>query len=259
MTSRRIAGSVGNATHPGSAGPLLSSIVSLPIVIFATVFGAAAGAFVPRVAYRFAVPFGAQPRLACAKCARPFDDWIRAGAACPCGKAPWPAIAGTAGAAGLLGATVDAVSLLPALLVAVLVGALLCQIDVRCLRLPDPVVGALGVVIVVPLTVRAVAVGESSRLGSAVLATGLVGCAYLLIWILPRGGLGLGDVKLATVLGFALGYLGWSAVAVGLLVPPLINGPWALFLLVTRRAERSTALPFGPALLIGALLAVTTA
>jgi leader peptidase (prepilin peptidase)/N-methyltransferase len=96
-------------------------------------------------------------------------------------------------------------------------------------------------------------------LGSAVLATGLVGCAYLLIAILPRGGLGLGDVKLAAVLGFALGYQGWSAVAVGLLVPPLINGPWALFLLVTRRAGRSTALPFGPALLIGALLAVTTA
>jgi leader peptidase (prepilin peptidase)/N-methyltransferase len=228
-------------------------------VIFATVFGAAAGAFVPRVAYRLAVPFGAPPRPACGGCARPFHGWFRVGGACPCVKAPWPAIAGTAGAAGLLGATVEDESLLPALMVAVLLGALLCQIDVRCLRLPDPVVGALAVVIVVPLTVRAVAMGESSRVGSAGLATGLIGCAYLILAVLSRGGLGLGDVKLAAVLGFALGYLGWSAVAVGLLVPLLINGFWALFLLVTGRARRGTALPFGPALLMGALLAVTTA
>ena len=229
------------------------------MVVCSAVFGGSAGAFVPRIAYRLAVPFGAQPRPVCATCAKAFHGWVRAGAACPCEASSWPAIAGTAGAAGLLGATVDAASLLPMLLLAVLLGALLCQIDVRCLRLPDPVVGALAVVIVVPLSVRAVALGESSRWGSAVLATGVVGCAYLMIAILPRGGLGLGDVKLAAVLGFALGYLGWSVVAVGLLVPPLINGPWALFLLVTRRAGRSTALPFGPALLIGALLAVTTA
>jgi leader peptidase (prepilin peptidase) / N-methyltransferase len=229
------------------------------MVVCSMVFGAAAGAFVPRVAHRLAVPFGTQPRSACGKCARPFRGWVRAGGACPCAAAPWPAIAGTAGAAGLLGATVDDESLLPALLLAVLLGALLCQIDVRCLRLPDPVVGALAVVIAVPLTVRAVAVGEWSRLGSAGLATGLVGCAYLILAVLARGGLGLGDVKLAAVLGFALGYLGWSAVAVGLLAPSLINGPLVLFLLVTGRARRGTALPFGPALLIGALLAVTTA
>jgi leader peptidase (prepilin peptidase)/N-methyltransferase len=228
------------------------------MVLCSAVFGGAAGAFLPRVAYRLAVPFGTPPRSACAACAMPLLGWVRAGAACPCSPRPWTAIVGTAGAAGLLGATVDDTTL-PTLLLAVLLGALLCQIDVRCLRLPDPLVGALAVVIVVPLTVRAVAVGESSRLGSAALATGLVGCAYLMIAILPRGGLGLGDVKLAAVLGFALGYLGWSAVAVGLLVPPLINGPWALFLLVTRRAGRSTAVPYGPALLFGALLAVTTA
>jgi len=35
----------------------------------------------------------------------------------------------------------------------------------------------------------------------------------------------------------------------------LINGPIAVWLLVTRRADRRTALPFGPALLVGALIA----
>jgi leader peptidase (prepilin peptidase)/N-methyltransferase len=48
-------------------------------------------------------------------------------------------------------------------------------------------------------------------------------------------------------------------VFVGLLAPHLINGPVALFLLVTRRASARRPLPFGPALLAGALLAITAA
>jgi leader peptidase (prepilin peptidase)/N-methyltransferase len=43
------------------------------------------------------------------------------------------------------------------------------------------------------------------------------------------------------------------------IAPHLINGPIALALLVRRRAGRRSALPFGPALLAGALLAVVTA
>jgi leader peptidase (prepilin peptidase)/N-methyltransferase len=60
------------------------------------------------------------------------------------------------------------------------------------------------------------------------------------------------------VLAFVLGFLGWPAVAVGTVLPHLINGPAAAVLLLTGRARRRTALPFGPALLIGALLGVVT-
>ena len=41
----------------------------------------------------------------------------------------------------------------------------------------------------------------------------------------------------------------------GVLLPHLINGPVALVLLLTRRADRRTHLPLGPALLAGAWLA----
>jgi leader peptidase (prepilin peptidase)/N-methyltransferase len=70
------------------------------------------------------------------------------------------------------------------------------------------------------------------------------------------GGLGLGDLKLAAVLALILGFAGWPAVIAGVLAPHLINGPIALFLLVTRRR---TVLPFGPALLAGALIGLTAA
>jgi leader peptidase (prepilin peptidase)/N-methyltransferase len=83
--------------------------------------------------------------------------------------------------------------------------------------------------------------------------------AYLALALLPGGGLGLGDVKLAAALGLILGFAGWPAVVVGLVAAHLINGSVALFLLLTRRADRLRALPFGPALLAGAVLATFTA
>jgi leader peptidase (prepilin peptidase)/N-methyltransferase len=147
---------------------------------------------------------------------------------------------------------------LPVLLIAAVMGAVLAQIDARCRRLPDPVVALLAVSAGVPLTVGSVLAGEPARAGRAMLAAALVGVAYLGVALLPGGGLGLGDVKLAAVLAFVLGFLGWPAVAVGTVLPHLINGPMALVLLLTGRARRRTALPFGPALLVGALLGVAT-
>ena len=165
----------------------------------------------------------------------------------------WTVLAGAL-AAGLLAATIGPSPLLLVVLPASVLGVLLAAIDVRCLRLPDPLVAALAGVTVVPLTVVAALTGEPGRLGRAVVGAGLSAAAYLIIALLPGHGLGLGDVKLATVLGFVLGFAGWPATAVGLIAPHLINGPIALALLATRRAGRRTALPFGPALLAGALL-----
>ena len=93
----------------------------------------------------------------------------------------------------------------------------------------------------------------------AALAALLSGAINLFIALLPGAGLGLGDVKLATVLGFTLGFVGWPALAAGLLAPHLINGPVALALLLTRRAKRRTALPLGPALLAGAVVGLVLA
>ena len=227
----------------------------LPLVVLSAVFGAAAGAFVPRPAYRLAVPFGSPPRSACADCSRPFPaglpGWVRAGEACHRRRRfPRAALAASA-AAGLLGAAVGPSPLLPVLLPAVVLGVLLAVLDLRCRRLPDPLVAALAAVVCPPLAAAALALGEPGRLGRAALAAVLVGAVHLVAALL--GGLGLGDVKLAAVLGFPLGFVGWPAVAIGLIVPHLAAGPVAAVLLLRGRVRRRSALPFGPALLVGAL------
>ena len=155
-------------------------------------------------------------------------------------------------AAGLIGWSAGASPLLPALLAVTLLGVLLAAVDLACLRLPDPLVAVLALVVGPPLAVAALVAGEPGRLGRALVAAVLVGAGYLALAL--AGGLGLGDVKLAAVLGFLLGFAGWAAVLIGVVVVPhLVNGPVAAVLLARGRVRRQGALPFGPALLVGAL------
>ncbi|WP_305788433.1 prepilin peptidase [Symbioplanes lichenis] len=219
--------------------------MSLPLVIGAAVFGGAAAAFVPRVAHRLAVPRHAPVRAACAHCHTPTPSWVRAGASCSCREAPVWTVSAGALTASALAAALGASPLLVVLLPATVLGVLLAVVDVRCRRLPDRLVALLAL-LTSPLA--ALAPGDVPR---ALLAAALTGTAYLMIALLPGRGLGLGDVKLATVLGFVLGFAGWPAVAVGLIAPHLINGPIAVGLWITRRVR---SLPFGPALLAGAVV-----
>lgn len=216
-------------------------------------FGAAAGAFLPRIAYRMTVPYGSPARSGCDRCDRAFPPgaagWIHVGpACCTGGRRPVLVAALTA---GLLAAALGPVPQLPVHLVAVIPGLLLAMIDLGCLRLPDRLVGTLALVAGIPLALIA-----PDRIVPALAAGLLVGTTYLAIALLPGRGLGLGDVKLGAALAFLLGFAGWPAVAVGLGTAHLLNGAIATWLLVTRQAR---PIPFGPALLAGACAALTTA
>ncbi|GAA0563210.1 A24 family peptidase [Paractinoplanes ferrugineus] len=213
----------------------------------AVVFGAASAAFLPRLAHRLAVGFADPPRAGCADCLRPFGaglpSWVRVGAACSCSDAYGrPVIAGGM-VAGVLAATLGPVPELPAYLLAAVPGLLLAMIDLRCLRLPDPLVGALAVTAAGPLAVL-----RPGQIGVSLVAAVAVLIAYTILFLL--GGLGLGDVKLAAVLALILGFAGAPALIVGLLAPHLIGGSAALFRLVSGRRG---PFAFGPALLLGAL------
>jgi leader peptidase (prepilin peptidase)/N-methyltransferase len=129
---------------------------------------------------------------------------------------------------------------------------LLALIDLRSLRLPDPLVVSLALGAGVPLALLA-----PGRIGSGLSAGALVGAGYLLVALLPGDGLGFGDVKLGAVLAMLLGFAGgWPAVLAGLLVAHLIGAGVAVYLLATRRRR---VFPFGPALLLGALIGLVTA
>jgi leader peptidase (prepilin peptidase)/N-methyltransferase len=128
----------------------------------------------------------------------------------------------------------------------------LAIIDVEHHRLPDAIVlpsYAVGLVLL----------GASSALSGEwdALFRGLVGMValfvfYLALALVKPGAMGLGDVKLAGVLGLWLGWTGWGELVVGAFAAFLLGGVFSLVLLATRRAQRTGGIPFGPWMLAGA-------
>src|SRR5690606_14640447 len=136
----------------------------------------------------------------------------------------------------------------------------------RVLRLSGPLVYGLWLVALL-LTPPSFAVGTAEGVAGSVMAAGawaLVGALYWWVHDLVRPGaeeevgeeeqepvaMGFGDVKLAAVLG---AFLGWERFLVGLFLAVSVG---ALFGVGQRLAGGGRVIPFGPYLLLGALLAL---
>ena len=102
---------------------------------------------------------------------------------------------------------------LPAYLVLAAGLVVLSAIDVREHRLPNRIVYPLTVAVAALLVVAAVGDDDGSALGRALLAGAVAVAAFAGLHLASPRSLGLGDVKLVGVLGMALGWLAWAALA----------------------------------------------
>ena len=88
---------------------------------------------------------------------------------------------------------------------------------------------------------------------SAILGLAAAAAFLLAPALIYRGGMGGGDIKLAAVIGFFLGWPnGLLAVFLGCLLAALIG----IVLVLTRLKGRKDAIPFGPYLAVGTMLAM---
>lgn len=149
-------------------------------------------------------------------------------------------------------------SLLPAYLYLGAIGAALTVIDLDVHRLPDLIVLPSYPIAFVLLLVPTVVTGQWGALLRGVLAGLALFVGYLVLALVSPGGggLGLGDVKLAGVLGLLLGWPGWSPAIVSVLAAFVIGGAIALILLLAGRASRSSHVAFGPSMILGAWVAL---
>ncbi|MCT9929396.1 A24 family peptidase [Planotetraspora sp. A-T 1434] len=139
--------------------------------------------------------------------------------------------------------------LLAAWLYAAVAGVTLAVIDWRIWRLPDAIV-VPSYPIVVALLV------PSGHLMGAVTAGCAIGGVYALLWFGRPAALGFGDVKLAGLIGLLTGALGVQAALVAGLGGHFLGALYAAGLLITKRATRKSEFPFGPFMLVAALVAV---
>ncbi|MER6165707.1 prepilin peptidase [Streptomyces violaceorubidus] len=261
----------------------MSIDLDLLVVLLAALWGAATGALLPRAAYRFAAPSGQAWHTECPG-GHPVRGWL-GGARCrTCPPTPalleptYDATTGTEyhrapaavpyGPSRLVLAPVTAVVCLalaaatgtrPEIAVWLLlapVGVLLSVVDLKVRRLPDPLTLPLAGAALVLLGLTALVPEHAGEWTTAVLGALALGAGYLVLFLVNPAGMGFGDVKLALTAGAVLGWYGWPTLMLGTFAGFLLGALYGGALLVARRADRKTAIPFGPFLIAGAFLGV---
>lgn len=154
------------------------------------------------------------------------------------------------------GSSAGGAGLLLALLYLMAISVALALIDIDTHRLPNVIVLPAYVVVVVLLGGASAMTGDWAAFVRAGIGLVGLGTVYLALALAVPGGMGMGDVKLAGVLGFVLAYLGWGPLAVGAFAAFLLGGTFSLVLMSTGRAGRRSGIPFGPWMLAGAWLGI---
>jgi leader peptidase (prepilin peptidase) / N-methyltransferase len=230
---------------------------------FAGVLGTIVGSFLNVVAYRLPRHESLiKPASHCPRCGtpvKPYDNipilsWLLLRGHCRSCAAPisprYPLVEALTGAlcvgAVLVHHSAAGIALSVVLILLVVPAAL---IDLEHRIIPNRIT-ALGAVLALLIGLALDPAGEPARLIAGAGAGG-----FLLLGALAYpGGMGMGDVKLAGMMGLFLG----AAVAPALLVALLAGVALGVVVIARKGAHagRKTAIPFGPFLALGALLAV---
>jgi leader peptidase (prepilin peptidase)/N-methyltransferase len=132
----------------------------------------------------------------------------------------------------------------------------LSWIDVELLLLPKVIVWTVSVAVASLLLLAAAITGSWHDYGVAwACAAGWFVVFFVMNLASPRL-LGFGDVRLAPVLGLGLGWLGVGYVILGFFAANLIGAVIGIALILTKRLERQSRIPYGVFLALGTALAV---
>jgi leader peptidase (prepilin peptidase)/N-methyltransferase len=167
-------------------------------------------------------------------------------------------------AAGVAGSAVEAAmmwrfgwsSALPAFLYFGAVACLVSATDLAARRVPNRVILPAYLIGPALLLLTSIGSGKWMALIRAGLAMAVVGGFFLVLALAFPSGMGVGDCKLAGVIGLYLGWLGWGDVLSGILVAYLAAALFVIVLKVIGSTAARTAMPFAPFMAGGALFAV---
>jgi leader peptidase (prepilin peptidase)/N-methyltransferase len=213
------------------------------------------------VVVRLAVPAGEPVQTVCPQCAAPLarlTAWRCAKCHVRLGPLPLLEVA-SATAVGALAGRFAGTPEVAAFCVLGALGIALAAIDLKVQRLPDRLTLPAYPVLLALLCVAALIARDAWPLARAVLSCLALGGAYLLLALLRPSGIGGGDIKLAGLVGLALGWLGWRAVLGGAALGFVLAAVVSITLLAAHRVSMRSHISFGPFLIGGALLVMLAA
>jgi leader peptidase (prepilin peptidase)/N-methyltransferase len=167
----------------------------------------------------------------------------------------WKAALASGASGALVGGAVGWEWSLLVLLPLVPVAVALAVIDWRTRLLPTRLVAPSYVVTVLAVLVVFAITHDTADLTRSGWGWLVAGGLFFVLWFVYPPWMGYGDVRLAGVLGLALGHLGWGPLLLGVWSGFLLGGVGGALLAALRIVERK-AYPFGPFMLVGALVGI---
>ncbi|UBU10586.1 prepilin peptidase [Nonomuraea gerenzanensis] len=122
----------------------------------------------------------------------------------------------------------------------------LAVIDWRTSTLPDAIT-----LPAYPIT--ALALLPTGELPRALAGGAVLAAVYGVLWLARPEAMGLGDVKIAGLIGMAAAAMSWQALVAAAFCGQLLGALYAVSLLATGRGTRHTQFPFGTFMLLGTL------
>ncbi|MDP9444391.1 MAG: A24 family peptidase, partial [Actinomycetota bacterium] len=134
-------------------------------------------------------------------------------------------------------------------------GVILGYVDWRTRLLPTRLVAPSYAAVGLLALLASALTGDYGSLARAAAGWAIAGGLFFLLWFVYPKGMGYGDVRLSGVLGIALGWLGWAELLVGVYAGFLLGAVGGGLLALLRVVDRKRY-PFGPFMLVGALVGV---
>jgi leader peptidase (prepilin peptidase) / N-methyltransferase len=243
--------------------------MTIPWIIAGAAAGLLAGPPIRAVTFAHSTEAGQPPRRACPACsaqimhgrrrwpaALPVTGRCRA---CRVRIGPYPLAAEAAAGLALAVAAARATSAweLAALAWLALIAVPLAFTDIAVHRLPDLLTATAFAGTLALLAAAALTAHQPGHLARAAIGAAALACFYLVLCLIRPGEMGLGDAKLAASIGLALGWISWQALLSGTFAGFALAAVYGGVLLAAHQATRTSQLPLGPFMLVGALVVIT--
>lgn len=136
------------------------------------------------------------------------------------------------------------------------VGILLSLIDLDTKKLPSHLIYPGYILVLVGALGYQIVTGDSARTASGFLAMAAYLFIYFVMWFVKPGAMGFGDVRLSGLIGFVLGWISFGTAIIGFFLPSVLAIIWMLPSLLRKKSNLKTSIPFGPWMILGALIAI---
>jgi len=132
----------------------------------------------------------------------------------------------------------------------------LSLIDLDHFLLPNRVLYPTGFLMAGLFVIPALVDSQANDYARGVFGGAAAFAVFFVIHVVSPRGMGFGDVRLSFVLGFALGWLSWGHVYLGLFLGFLLGAVVGTLLIAVGVRTRKDHVPFGPFLAAGAMVAI---